>query len=241
MIVTRRLSRTVLLVISPVVLGMFGLSEVFGVEGSKPNPTQKAVGAVELKAPTTPLKPINTCCPEATRPAVDVSALSIRSDGSRITLAATLKDPPGTFATAPVTIYIDSDNNPATGLKAIPELEMPGGFEYKAALTLCIKYADGSESCDGGSKAQPTERNGAINLERFKGDSENNADTVVDAIGFPGRKPSVRVPLKGQVLESSIEYVDLNIKPGQTIRLLAKRSGGGGVAPAFPVILLTLK
>jgi hypothetical protein len=169
--------------------------------------------------------------------------LSIRSDGTRITFAATLKDPPGRFATAPVSILVDADNNPATGTKGLGD--GPGGFEYKAELSLCIKYSDKSEACSGGSAGgKPTERYGAMNLERFKGASEYaGSDTVVDSMGFFGRKASVRVPVTGKVVESSIEYADLKAKPGQTIRLLAKERGGSPKDDdgSFPVVLLTLK
>jgi hypothetical protein len=243
MIMRLRCSRAVALVTSSVVLGVFGHSEVPAAEGPEPTTPQKAVGSVALQAPTTPLAP-QRMWEGGSQPAVDVSALSIRSDGSRITFAATLKAPPGLVAAVPVTIYIDSDNNPATGPKADPMWEIPAGFEYKAELHMCVTFADESQHCDtGGSKAKPTNYDGAMNLERFKGDSYHaDYDTVVVPFRFPPAKTSARLPVKGQVVESSIEYEDLGAKPGQTIRLLAKKSGGGTKPdPAFPVVLLTLK
>lgn len=202
----------------------------------------KAAGAIELKDAAGDMGPISTS--SGSEPALDVVALAIRSDGTRLTFTATLNGPPGRFATAPVTVLIDTDNNPATGIKGFMPRD-PSGFEYKALLALCIKYSDGAEACAGASTGgKPTQHYAAMDLNRFTGTSEfGGSEGVVDSMGFQGKKASVRVPVKGQVIEASIEYADLKVKPGQTIRLLAKESGG---APkdgngAFPIVLLTLK
>jgi hypothetical protein len=201
----------------------------------------KAVGSVELKDAAGDMDPITTS--SGKEPPLDVVNLAIRSDGSRLTLAATLAGPPGAFATAPIRLYIDTDNNPATGIKGFAG--RPGGFEYKADLAMCIKYSDKSEACAGGStKAKPTERYAAVELDKFKGaDEYSGSDTVLDAMGFPGKKAAVKVPVTGNVVSASIDYADLGVKPGQTIRLLAREAGGSPKDGdgSFPIVLLTLK
>jgi hypothetical protein len=176
-------------------------------------------------------------------PATDISSLSIKSDGTRLTLSATLSDAPGAVPSTPVTIYVDADNNSATGAKADPQKGVPAGAEFKAGLTLCIGYGDGSESCAGGSK-DPTvkKRYAAVNLDRYKSGTPADEERVMSAIGFPG-KSAVQSPVSGKVVEASLAYADLGVKPGQTIKLYASKTGGTLSGHAdFPVpIVLTLK
>jgi hypothetical protein len=195
-----------------------GLCVSAGAQPKGPAQPVAAVGSVELKGA-----------------GGDVGALAIRSDGARITFSATMKAPFGNMAKAPVEFYLDTDNNAATGTSG--KYGGQAGFEYKAALCLCIKYDDGSEACAGGSKAKVIERHGAMDLARYKGDSLLGGE-VVDSMGIMHRKASVKVPVKGQVLESSIEYADLGGKPGQKIRILAVEPGGDWT---FPMVVLTLK
>ena len=199
----------------------------------------KATGAIELKDAAGDMTPISSSSGDL--PAVDVVLLAIKSDGARVTFTATLNDPPGRFATAPVTVLIDVDNNPATGTK--PFGSKPGRFEYKAEVSLCIKHSDESESCSGGStKGTPTVRYGAMNLTRLKGDSEYGGDTVIDNMGFPGARPSVKTPVTAKVIEAAFDYADIKAKPGQVIRLLAAESGSTPKDDGFfPIVLLTLK
>jgi len=144
----------------------------------------KATGAIELKDPAGDVLPLHSSSGD--EPPLDVVLLAIQSDGTKISFVVTLKDPPGSFATAPVTVYIDSDNNAATGIKDFGGA--PGGFEYRAEISLCMKYSDKSEACSGGStKGKVTERYGAMNLEHFKNNTDsNNKETVIDNMGFPG-------------------------------------------------------
>jgi len=201
----------------------------------------KATGSIELKDAAGDMNPITTS--EGEEAPLDVVLLAIKSDGKRITFAATLNDPPGRFASSAVTLYIDADNTAVTGVKL--GFEGPTGFEYKAELDMCIKYSDGSEACSGGStKGKPTERYGAVDLSRFKGKSNyDEKETVVDAMGFPGSKAAVQTPMTGKVVEGSIEYADIKAKPGQTLRILAQETGGSPKEGdgSFPIILLTLK
>ena len=155
----------------------------------------------------------------------------------------TLKDAPGAFATAPVTIGIDTDNNAGTGTKA--SNGRPGGFEYGVELTLCIGYKDGSLSCRGGStNSAPAKRYGAAELKRFKGDNDYaETDTILSAMHFPGEHESQQFPVDGKIVTASIDYADIGVKPGQTIRLVPRKTGGSPQhgAPEFPSVMLTLK
>lgn len=200
---------------------------------------KKVTGHVEFTDPAGDVQPIHSSSGDY--PGLDVVSLAIASDGKQITFTATLKDPPGSFASEVLTVYIDIDNNPATGIKmTYPELE---GFEYKAELDACADYSDKSSACVGGSsKAKPTRHWAAINLDRYKGKGEYDRDTVVDNMGFPGRKASAQVPIPGKVVTGSIDYADLNVKPGQTIRLLVNEASAGGNLDAyFPEIQLKLQ
>lgn len=200
----------------------------------------KAVGMVELPDAAGDMGPISTS--EGDVPPLDVVKLVIASDGSRLSAAATLKDAPGRVATTVVELYIDTDNAAATGAT----LSRGGqkGFEYRAELRLCMSFQDGMASCAGGSpKSAPTRRWGAMELKRFKGRDDAAREDVVSALGFPGEKMSLEVPMKGQVVEASVEYTDLKLKPGQTIRILAREAGGNpkdGMGD-FPEVVLTLK
>lgn len=200
----------------------------------------KGTGAVELKDAAGDMGTISTS--DGEEPSLDVVLLAIKSDGKRITFSATLKDAPGRFATAPVTAYIDADNNAATGAKL--GFEGPTGFEYKAELSMCVKYSDGGEACSGAAGNKPSARYGAVDLAKFKGKSNfDEKETVVDAMGFPGSKAAVKAPMTGMVVEASFEYADIKVKSGQTIRIVAQETGGSPTDGDgyFPVVLLTLK
>jgi hypothetical protein len=201
---------------------------------------RRANGRIELADPVGDVQPIHGSSGDY--PGLDVVHLTIASDGRQITFAATLKDPPGSFASEVVVIYFDTDDKPETGMQmTFPEL---GGFEYKAELDACADYSDKSSACVGGSqKAKPTRHWAGIELERYKGKSEyGDRDSIVDTMGFPGRKLSAQVPIPGNVVQGAIDYADLKVKPGQTIRILVREaSAGGNLSSYFPEIHLTLK
>jgi hypothetical protein len=201
---------------------------------------QKASGKLELTDPAGDVQPIHSSSRDY--PGLDVVNLAIASDGKQIAFTATLKDPPGSFATEVLAVYFDTDDKPATGMEmTYPELS---GFEYKAQLEACADFSDKSSACVGGSeKAKPTRHWAAINLEHYKGKGEyDSKDTVVDSMGFPGSKASAQVPIPGKVVQGSIDYADLKVKPGQTIRILVREEcAGGNLDSYFPEILLKLQ
>jgi hypothetical protein len=209
-----------------------------GTAETKKGPT-KAAGSIDLTDPAGDVSPIHTS-DGVDYPGFDIVKLSIKSDGKQIAVVATLKDPPGAFASDVVELLFDTDNNAKSGaMFTFPKI---GGFEYKGELHACVDYADRSSACAGGSKAKPTVHWAAVNLERYKGKGQFDKDAVVDDMGFPGRKPSPKAPITGNVVQGSFDYHDLNVKPGQTIRLLIKESHGNDADDGyFPEVLLTLK
>ncbi len=199
---------------------------------------KKAVGSIELADPAGDVNPIGTS--DGKVPGFDVVKLSIASDGKQLRIAATLKDPPGNFASDVVRLYIDTDNDPKTGVADI-SFTKRGGFEYKVQLSACADYESGGSACSGGMSGKVKLHWGAVNLERYKGTEEFPTDTIVDSMGFGKKKASSRLPIQANRVEATLEYADLGLTPGQTIRILARESCADLQASFFPEVLLTLK
>jgi hypothetical protein len=201
---------------------------------------KKAVGSIELTDPAGDVKPISTN--EGKVPGFDVVKLSISSDGKKITIGATLKDPPGDFASDVVQLYFDTDNNAKTGVKELMFFKGLSGFEYNGKLSACADYVNGGSACAGGMDSKVKTHFGAINLDRYKGADQSATETVVDNMGFPGRKASSKLPIDKYLVRASFDYADLGVKPGQTIRILASEScSANDLSSFFPEIHLTLK
>lgn len=199
----------------------------------------KAAGGFDFKDATADIEPF-----APGQPALDLVLLSIKSDGLKLTLSATIAGKGlGDFATDVASILIDTDNSATTGIK--PSGATPGGFEYKAELTMCVEYTPRSGNCAGRSSGNPKviSRYGAVQLMKFKGDSDRDTADVLDSMGFPGTKAAVRTPATGQIVVAVIEYADLGVKSGQTIRLRARESSGRPKDGdgSFPILLLTLR
>jgi hypothetical protein len=201
--------------------------------------TIKASGKIELKDAAGDVTPITTSGKD--HPGFDVVKLSITSDGKLINFGALLKDPPGSFATSALVLYFDVDQNPATGAR-LDSYGKPNGFEYKGELKICMKYENGVVACTGGSsKSKVKSRYAGMDLYRLKGSSESNKESIVDSMGFPGRKPAVKTPVTGNEAKGTLEYEDLGLKSGQTVRILVSEACSPRAKSLFPEILLTLK
>lgn len=198
----------------------------------KPAQVQKAMYAVEWKDPAGDVKPHNTNT--GTVPGFDVVKLALTSDGTKLTITATLKGPmSGDFASDVVEVYLDTDNDPKTGYKTFWS-EKPG-FELLAKLVACVRYEDG-KACSGGFQGAKVKGYYAVaTLGRFKTDGVNE-EKVIGAFDAP------EVPFQGAVLSASLSYKDLGVKPGQAIRIVARESDGPSDETAdFPEVILTLK
>jgi hypothetical protein len=199
----------------------------------KPAQIQKAVRAVEWTRPAGHVRPGSTSSGE--RPAFDVVKLALSSDGTKLTITATLKSPmSGDFASDVVQVYIDTDNDPKTGSKTFWS-DKPG-FELLAKLYACVRYENGGSACAGGLTGAKVKGYYAVaDLGRFKTDPVN-PEKVVGIFDAP------EVPFQGAVLSASLSYKDLGVTPGQAIRVIARVSDGPSDETAdFPEVILTLK
>jgi hypothetical protein len=201
--------------------------------------SQSGAQAVELTDSKGDVSPITTSGGE--QPGFDVVKLSLTSDGQELHISAELNDPPGSFATSVLVLFFDVDQNPATGAQ-LNSYGKPKGFEYKGEVQVCIKYENGMTACSGGaSKSKPVSRFSGVNLYRYEGQSESGKKRVLDSMGFPGRKPSLQIPITDRFVKSSIDYKDLGAKPGQTMRIVVSEACSVRHKSLFPEITLILK
>ncbi len=191
---------------------------------------KKAKGSIELSDPAGDSKN-----------RFDVVKLAIVSDGKQIKFDVTLKEPPGNYADSVIAVYFDMDNDPQTGAKMYFLDDKRGfGYNYTAKLNSCIKYDNGMTACAGGSDAKVLKRFGAMALYRYKGKTESGKEEIVARIG--GKKKAKRIPIKGKVVQGVLDYEDLKVKSGQTIRILIWEADVHDKNKAlFPEVLLTLK
>jgi hypothetical protein len=169
---------------------------------------------------------------------------SIGSDGSNILVSATLKEDEHGDAAGPVIdLYIDTDGNAATGGKAYwgKDAKPPkAGYEYRAQLSVCLAYNENVGACAGGSTQPPKSRHARIVLDKFKGAAGAdldmmNSETLISGFG------AANDPFTGRVLQGKIPYVKLGLKPGQTVRVSARKGPVAGEESFFPDFLLALK
>lgn len=174
----------------------------------------------------------------------DVVKLAIVSNGKQIDFIATLKEPPGTYASPVVEIFFDTDNNPDTGAKLwFSDGKMGLGYDYVSKLKSCIKYDNGVTACAGQSKARVVDRFGVMDLYRYKiHKGKKKKVRVVASMGSKRQKTGKRTPVTGKVVKGVLNYGDLKVKSGQTIRILVWEKDAQIKKPAlFPEVLLTLK
>lgn len=210
----------------------------------------KAKGAVELDDPAGDVGSLQTGTADhmVTELGFDMTHLSIVSDGKTLKISATLTQPPGARGGHALDVYLDTDNDPKTGVSQIMGFSSGfGGFEYVLELDSCVDYDDHlGVTCGVTRKAKPTSNYGSVRLDRWKGKGYYDKEPVLGNGVAPMPKESVRTPLAGSVLTGVVSYEDLKVKPGQTIRIAAgewtKREKGSQNAPAVcPEILLTLR
>jgi hypothetical protein len=178
----------------------------------------------------------NQTTSDGKRPPFDVVRLQLTSDGKNVLVTATLKDPPGSFASTAVTLYFDTDNKKSTGVETF--WSKKPGFEFQSNVDACIKYSGGASACVGavGGKGSKIEsRFGVADVSKFGANSmeKNSVRSVFDA---------VETPLEGKVVRASIPYADLGVKAGGVVRIVARESDGPFDETAdFPDVLLKLK
>lgn len=189
----------------------------------------KGVHAVKLTDPAGDVKPISTSL-SGEQPGLDVVEFALESDGTDLTVTATLKNKLGKMADTVVEMHVDTDNDLATGGESM-FLEV-GGFERQIELNGCLEYADGTSACIGSFDTAVKRAYAMANVKRYTG-----KDSATEPTAFGSQVPS-----DGKVIRAKVKYGDLGVKPGQTVRIVAREvSAGLDLDSAFPDVLLTLK
>ena len=175
-------------------------------------------------------------------PGFDIVKLAVSSDGKAITFAATLTAPPANAAHEVVEFYIDADNNPQTGVTH-PDSPLLTGVEFYGTLEACLESASFGTLC-AGTDERPAGFTGVVTLEKFGSDWPTK-NALIDLPAAGKVKEPVKTPIKGPVVQSTVDYASMGLKSGQTIRLIAREHSAGTVENKgqgyFPEILLTVK
>jgi hypothetical protein len=169
---------------------------------------------------------------------------SIGSDGSNMLVSATLKeDEHGDSAGAVLDLYIDTDGDAATGGKAYwgKDAKPPRvGYEYRAQLSVCLAYNENVGACAGGGGRPPKSRHVRIVLDKFKGAPGADLDMMSSESVISGFSPATD-PFTGRVLQGKIPYAKQGLKPGQAVRISARKGAVAGEESFQPHFLLALK
>jgi hypothetical protein len=208
-----------------------------------------ANGRAELTDPAGDVKPIvyrqsvgTGPEKEVKFPGFDIVKLAVSSDGKAITFAATLSAPPANAAAEVIEFYADTDNNPKTGVTH-PDSRLLTGVEFYGTLEACLESLSFGTTCTG-TDAQPAGHTGVVMLEKF-GRDWMFKDALIDLPAVGKVKEPQKQPIKGPVVQGTLDYASMGLKPGQTIRLVAREFSAGLVNNVgqgyLPEILLTLK
>jgi hypothetical protein len=206
-------------------------------------------GRAELTDPTGDVKPIiyresvgSGPEKEVKYPGFDVVKLVVSSDGKAITFAATLTAPPANAAHEVIEFHIDADNNPKTGVTH-PDSRLLTGVEFHGALEACLDSISFGTSC-ATTDASPSGRTAVVTLEKY-GRDWMFKDAVIDLPAVGKVKEPQKTPIKGPVVQATVDYASMGLKSGQTIRLIAREHSAGTVDNMgqgyLPEILVTLK
>jgi hypothetical protein len=175
-------------------------------------------------------------------PGFDIVKVVVSSDGKAITFAATLTAPPANAAHEVIEFYIDADNNPKTGVTH-PDSGLLAGVEFYGTLEACLESASFGTLC-AGTDERPAGFTGIVTLEKFGRDWPFK-DRLFDLPAGGTVKEPRKTPIKGPVVQATVDYASIGLKSGQTIRLIAREYSAGQVENKgqgyLPEILLTLK
>jgi hypothetical protein len=175
-------------------------------------------------------------------PGFDVVKLVVSSDGKAITFAATLTAPPARAANEVIEFHVDTDNNPKTGV-TYPGTKPIVGVEYYGALEACIEHPSFGTTC-ASTEDRQANFTAVVTLEKY-GKEWMFKDRLFDIPAAGTVKEPRKTPVKGPVVEASVDYASMGVKSGQTIRLVAREFSAGKIKEVeqgfLPEILLTLK
>jgi hypothetical protein len=206
-------------------------------------------GRAELTDPSGDVKPIiyrvsvgSGPEKEVKYPGFDVVKLMVSSDGKAITFAATLTAPPANAAHEVIEFYIDTDNNPKTGVTH-PDSRLLTGVEFYGQLEACIEHPTFGLSC-ATTEERPAAFTGVVTLAKF-GKDWMFKDALFDVPAAGNVKEPRKTPIKGPVVQATVDYASMGLTSGQTLRLIAREYSAGTVENVgqgyLPEILLTLK
>ena len=206
----------------------------------------KGAGSVELTDPAGDVEPIiyresvgNGPEREVKYPAFDVVKLAVSSDGKAIAFAATLTAPPARASYEVLEFFIDKDNNPKTGIKLPPPPSNLTGLEFYGTLEDCLEHELFGTLC-AGAEDKLKGHSAIVTLEKY-GKDWMFKDTLLSIPASGTVKEPKKVPVTGPLVQASVDYASLGVKPGQTIRLLVREACAAKGQGFFPDIILTLK
>jgi hypothetical protein len=179
---------------------------------------------------------------EVKYPGFDVVKLTVSSDGTTIMFAATLTAPPANAAYEVIEFNIDADNNPKTGVTH-PDSRLLMGVEFYGTLEACLESSTFGTTC-AGTNPHPAGLTGVVTLEKY-GRDWMFKDRLIDLPAAGTVKEPRKMPIKGPLVQGTVDYASMGLKSGQTIRLVAREFSAGTVDNKgqgyLPEILLTLK
>jgi hypothetical protein len=179
---------------------------------------------------------------EVKYPGFDVVKLAVSTDGKALTFAATLSAAPARAAYEVLEFYVDADNNPKTGVTH-PDAPALAGVEYYGTLEACLEHPVFGTTCSG-TEPQPSKFSAVVTLEKFRQEWMFK-DTLFDMPAAGTVKEPRKTPVTGAIVQSSVDYAAMGLKPGQTIRLIVREFSAGKIKNVaqgfFPEIVLTLK
>jgi hypothetical protein len=206
----------------------------------------KAVGSVELTDPAGDVQPIiyrksvgNGPEREVEYPAFDVVKLAVSSDGKSIAFAATLTAAPASASYEVLEFFIDKDNNPKTGITVPAPPSNLTGLEFYGTLEDCLEHELFGTQC-AGTEDKPKGHSAIVTLEKY-GKEWMFKDTLLSIPASGTVKEPKKVAVTGPLVQASVDYASLGVKPGQTIRLLVREACAATGQGFFPEIILTVK
>ena len=179
---------------------------------------------------------------EVKYPGLDVVKLTISSDGKLLTFAAALTAAPAQAAYEVLEFHVDTDNNAKTGITH-PDAAAITGMEFYGTLEVCLDRQTFGLAC-AGTDPKPLARLAVVTLEQY-GRDWMFKDTLISFPAAGKVKEPTKTPIVGTVVQATVDYASMGLKPGQTIRLVVREYCAGKIKNVpqgyFPEIVLTIK
>lgn len=156
---------------------------------------------------------------------IDIVQVDISSDGEFVVVAVTLAEPPrpaSPFQALVAGVAFDVDNDRKSGGQGFGGMhgDVPG-VDFESEIISSVE--DGAVSTSSAASL-------------FGVDARGNQSSILTSSDAPP------TPAKGKVYTGKIAYASLGVKPGQTIRVIARELNDRGEQDGlFPDGLLTLK